>query len=67
MTQPARPRRANASSPSANGTDQGATFTAVDDVVLVRADAAAYCIETGVGAAVEHEAGPGGSPQPGAC
>jgi hypothetical protein len=52
---------------AANGTYQGATLTAADDVVLVRADAAAYCIETGVGAAVEHEAGPGGSPQPGAC
>ena len=52
---------------AANGTYEGATLTAADGAVLVRADAASYCIETGVGTAVEHETGPGGSPRPGAC
>jgi hypothetical protein len=50
-----------------NGTYEGATLTAADGVVLVRADAASYCIQTGVGAAVQHEMGPGGSPQTGPC
>ena len=52
---------------AANGTYEGATLTAADGAVLVRADASSYCIQTGVGTAVEHETGPGGSPRPGAC
>jgi hypothetical protein len=36
-------------------------------VTLVRADATSYCLQTVAGAAVEHELGPGGQPQPGAC
>jgi hypothetical protein len=36
-------------------------------VTLVRADAASYCVQAGTGAAVQHLAGPGGSPAPGAC
>ena len=36
-------------------------------VVLVRADASGYCLQTETGAAVEHELGPGGQPRPGPC
>ena len=36
-------------------------------VVLVRADASSYCLQAGAGAAVQHLAGPGGSPAPGPC
>jgi hypothetical protein len=52
---------------AANATYAGATLTAAEEVVLVRADAASYCIQTGVGASVRHEPGPGGSVQPGPC
>jgi hypothetical protein len=36
-------------------------------VVVVRADAASYCLQAGAGAAVQHLAGPGGSPASGPC
>jgi hypothetical protein len=36
-------------------------------VVLVRADAASYCIQTAAGTATSHLAGPGGAPAPGPC
>jgi hypothetical protein len=36
-------------------------------VTLVRADAASYCLQAGTAAAVQHLAGPGGSPAPGPC
>ena len=36
-------------------------------MTLPRADAASYCVETRVGASVQHLSGPGGSPAPGAC
>jgi TRAP-type C4-dicarboxylate transport system permease small subunit len=36
-------------------------------MTLVRADASSYCVQTQVGAAVQHLAGPGGSPVAGAC
>ena len=36
-------------------------------VALVRTDAASYCVQAGAGASVQHLAGPGGSPAPGAC
>jgi hypothetical protein len=35
--------------------------------LLVRADTSGYCLQTPAGSAVEHELGPGGSPQPGPC
>jgi hypothetical protein len=45
----------------------GATVDPSYQVTLVRADAASYCLQTTAGSAVEHEQGPGGQPQPGAC
>ena len=50
-----------------NGTYAGATLPASFGVVLVRADASSYCLQSGSGAAVEHEFGPGGSAAPGGC
>jgi hypothetical protein len=41
----------------------GATLPSGTGVVLVRADAASYCLQSGD----EHEDGPGGQPHPGAC
>lgn len=46
-----------------SGTYAGATLPPGTGVVLVRADPASYCLEAGG----EHEEGPGGQPQPGAC
>ena len=34
---------------------------------LVRADAISYCVELAQGVVLQHLAGPGGTPQPGAC
>jgi hypothetical protein len=50
-----------------NATYAGATLPPGSGVVLVRAGASAYCLETVAGGAVEHELGPGGQPQPGSC
>jgi hypothetical protein len=50
-----------------NGTYEGASLPPSFGVTLVRADASSYCIQTGTGSALEHETGPGGSPQPGPC
>jgi hypothetical protein len=50
-----------------NATYAGATLPPGSGVVLVRADASAYCLQTGAGSALEHELGPGGQPQPGPC
>jgi hypothetical protein len=36
-------------------------------MVLVRADAASYCVQTRGGTLVQHETGPGGSPAIGPC
>ena len=52
---------------AANGTYAGADLGGYGGVTLVRADAAGYCIQAGVAGAVEHLAGPGGSPAPGPC
>jgi hypothetical protein len=49
------------------GTYEGASLPPSFGVTLVRADASSYCLQTGAGAAVQHENGPGGSPQPGPC
>ncbi len=46
-----------------SGTYAGATLPPGTGVVLVRADATSYCLQAGN----EHEEGPGGQPQPGAC
>jgi hypothetical protein len=50
-----------------NATYAGATLPPSSGLVLVRADASAYCLQTLAGSAVEHELGPGGQPQPGSC
>ena len=50
-----------------NATYAGATLPPGSGVVLVRADASSHCLQTVAGAAVEHELGPGGQPQPGSC
>lgn len=50
-----------------NGTYAGAALPPGSGVVLVRADTNGYCLQTTAGTAVEHEAGPGGQPQPGPC
>jgi hypothetical protein len=52
---------------AANGTYAGTTLPPGSGVVLVRADAGGYCLQTPPGSALEHELGPGGSPLPGAC
>ena len=46
-----------------SGTYAGATLPPGSGVVLVRADATSYCLQSGS----EHENGPGGQPQPGGC
>ena len=52
----------------ANGTYAGADLPLGSGVVLVRADAASYCLQTtGDATAVMHEAGPNGTVQPGSC
>jgi hypothetical protein len=46
-----------------NQTYAGATLPPGSGVVLVRADASSYCLQSGT----EHENGPGGQAQPGPC
>jgi hypothetical protein len=46
-----------------NQTYVGATLPPGSGVVLARADATSYCLQSGN----EHEIGPGGTPQPGTC
>jgi hypothetical protein len=46
-----------------NQTYVGATLPAGSGVVLARADATSYCLQSGD----EHEDGPGGQPAPGPC
>jgi len=50
-----------------NATYAGATLPPSSGVVLVRADANAYCLQTAAGSPVEHELGPGGQAKPGSC
>ncbi|MGE5274378.1 MAG: hypothetical protein ACM3QU_11565 [Verrucomicrobiota bacterium] len=52
---------------ASNGTYAGATLPPGSGLVVARADASGYCLQATVGTAVEHELGPGGAPQPGAC
>ena len=52
---------------AANGTYAGATLPPGSGVVLARSDQSSYCVQATVAGALEHELGPGGSPQPGAC
>lgn len=50
---------------STNTTYAGATLPPSYGVVVARADAVSYCLQDAAGA--KHLAGPGGTPQPGAC
>jgi Tfp pilus assembly protein PilE len=50
-----------------NGTYAGAALAPAFGVTLTRADAASYCLQAGAGAAVQHYAGPGGTPAAGPC
>jgi hypothetical protein len=50
-----------------NATYVGATLSPGSGAVLVRADATTYCLQSGAGAAAEHELGPGGQAQAGPC
>jgi Tfp pilus assembly protein PilE len=50
-----------------NATYAGATLPPSFGVTLVRADAASYCLQTGVGGSVQHLTGPGGASAAGAC
>jgi hypothetical protein len=52
----------------ANGTYAGADLPLGSGVVLARADATSYCLQTtGDATTVMHEAGPNGTVQPGPC
>jgi Tfp pilus assembly protein PilE len=50
-----------------NGTYAGATLPPSFGVTLVRADAASYCLQAGVGGSVQHLTGPGGTAAAGPC
>jgi hypothetical protein len=51
-----------------NGSYAGSTMPPGSGVVLVRSDATTYCLQaTAADGTAEHENGPGGQPQPGAC
>jgi Tfp pilus assembly protein PilE len=50
-----------------NGTYAGAAITPSFGVTLARADAASYCLQTGVGTSVQHFPGPGGTAAAGPC
>lgn len=50
-----------------NGTYAGAALPPAFGVTLVRADAASYCLQAGIGGSVQHFTGPGGSPAAGPC
>jgi type II secretory pathway pseudopilin PulG len=50
-----------------NATYAGASVPPSFGVTLVRADAASYCLQAGVGGAVQHSTGPGGTAAAGPC
>jgi Tfp pilus assembly protein PilE len=50
-----------------NATYAGASVPPSFGVTLVRADAASYCLQAGVGGAVQHFTGPGGTAAAGPC
>lgn len=50
-----------------NGTYAGAGLPPSFGVTLVRADAASYCLQAGVGGTVQHFTGPAGTPTAGPC
>jgi hypothetical protein len=50
-----------------NATYAGATLPPAFGVTVARADAATYCLQAGVGGAVQHFTGPGGTAAAGPC
>ena len=50
-----------------HGTYAGATLPPAYGLVVARADATSYCLQTTGAAGVQHLVGPGGSPAPGGC
>jgi hypothetical protein len=52
---------------SEQGTYAGAVLPPAFGVTVVRADAASYCLQAGVGGGVQHFTGPGGTPAAGSC
>lgn len=50
-----------------NATYVGATVPPSFGVTLMRADAASYCLQTGVGGSAQHFVGPGGAAAAGPC
>lgn len=50
-----------------NASYAGASLPASFGVTLVRADASSYCLQSGIGGASQHFAGPGGPAAAGAC
>jgi len=50
-----------------NATGSYAGAVVAPPITLVRADATSYCLQLEQGAVLQHLAGPGGTPQPGAC
>jgi type II secretory pathway pseudopilin PulG len=52
---------------SEHATYAGASLPRSFGVTLVRGDSSSYCLQTGVAAAAQHFAGPGGSAAAGSC
>lgn len=50
-----------------HATYAGAVLPPAFGVTVVRADAASYCLQAGVGGTVQHFTGPGGTPAAGPC
>lgn len=50
-----------------HGTYAGATLPPGYGVTVARADAVSYCLQAGIGVAVQHQVGPTGPVLPGAC
>jgi hypothetical protein len=50
-----------------HATYAGAALPPAFGVTLMRADAASYCLQAGVGGSVQHFTGPGGPPAAGPC
>ena len=50
-----------------HATYAGATLPPSYGLVLARADAASYCLQSGTGATAQHVVGPADPPAPGAC
>jgi hypothetical protein len=50
-----------------HATYAGAALAPAFGVTVMRADATSYCLQAGVGGAIQHYVGPGGTPAAGPC